>query len=144
MTDDRGTIVCQECRLGRIATSGGDGQWICPKCRLRVLAPGSLARLLSADFVDRLRRRIDAGPAFAGAPCPSCRRAMGRVAIARGDVTEDREIEVDACRVHAAFDPCRHLPSVGASGGVSALLVFIPRVFTAAGPSRRSRTSEAR
>jgi membrane associated rhomboid family serine protease len=91
-------LVCSGCRLEMVATRDGEGQWICPKCRARVLAMGSLERLLTAGFTDQLRSRIDAGPAVAGAACPSCRRTMGRVAVAPGESANTVEIELDYCR----------------------------------------------
>jgi membrane associated rhomboid family serine protease/Zn-finger nucleic acid-binding protein len=88
-------LVCQECQLPLAATRDrGDAEWICPKCRARVIALATLERLLAADFVRSLRETIERGPAGAGESCPSCHRTMREVVMTVNSV----ESTIDACR----------------------------------------------
>lgn len=88
-------LRCHECAetLARIQDAG-DAQWICSKCRARVVSSATIDRLIDATVARGLRELIAGGSATAGAPCPACGRTM-RALESR---VHGLALEIDACR----------------------------------------------
>lgn len=108
-------LTCRECDEPLVRTSEtGDPQWVCPKCRARVLEISTLEMLVVGDLARVLRARIEQAPAQAGASCPACRRTMRQV-----------ELNIDALEI--VIDVCRHCEFVQLDAGEFEQLPRRPR-----------------